>query len=123
MDLGYLRTTVQTYNPCHIMLAHNLKISVFKITVTLSSQMRAIIKAFIILGIMQAISSCSSDDTNDECKYLKALKQTETSFLTNENIKKLNADIRRQCLRNVFTVDGNCKRELLRAFGQQHNCS
>ena len=67
------------------------------------------------------IASCGSG-TSDECKYLKAAKQKKSSLISNENIKKLNADIRNQCSESAFTVDEDCKNRLFNTFGQQHNC-
>ena len=66
--------------------------------------------------------SCGDTNKSDECKYLKAAKQKKASLVSNENIKKLNTDMRSQCSESAFTVDEDCKNKLLNDFGQKHNC-
>lgn len=73
-----------------------------------------------VLAISVAvIIGCSK---KPECRYFELAKQGKAISLRNDNIKKLNADIRSQCSQNVFTVDESCRSRLLTAFGQQHDC-
>lgn len=73
----------------------------------------------LVTAFLMLMVSCSY--TSDECKYLKAVKQKQASFLKNTNIEKLKTDLG-QCSQSVFIIDENCKNNLLESFAKQHKC-